>query len=89
MPALLKVLFTLAMSSGGRKAIRALLRYLQSEDGKKLLDQARRVAAGPEAQRLGRQVARILRDAAEQAKTPENRRRARAAGRYLRTRRAR
>ena len=42
MPALLKVLFTLALSSGGRKAVRALLRYLKSEDGKKLVEQARR-----------------------------------------------
>jgi hypothetical protein len=65
---LLKVLFSLAMSKRGRRALRALFRYLASDDGRRLLAQARKVATGPEAQQVARHAARLLRLAAERTR---------------------
>jgi hypothetical protein len=65
---LLKVLFTLAMSKRGRRALRAFFAYLASDDGRRLLAQVRKVATGPEAQRVARHVARLLKVAAERTR---------------------
>jgi len=70
------------MSSPGRRVIRRLFRFLRSEDGRRLLDQARRIATGPEAQKVATQFARVVREATK----AQNRKRARSAGRNLRAR---
>jgi len=70
------------MSSPGRKVLRRLLRFLRSDEGRRLLRQAQRVATGPEAQKVATQFLRIIREAVK----PENRKRARSAGRNLRAR---
>jgi len=65
---LLKLLVTLALSKRGRRVLSSLFVYLNSDDGRKLLRQAQRVATGPEARRAATQVARVVTLAAGQAR---------------------
>jgi hypothetical protein len=70
---LIKLIFTLAASKRGRRALRMLVVYLNSDQGRRLLGQARKVATGPEAQRVARQLATLLRSAAAKTRTPRAR----------------
>ena len=70
---ILKLILALAASKQGRRALRRLVDYLGSEDGRRLIAQARKVATGPEAQRIARQVRTLLRDAAERTRTVRGR----------------
>jgi hypothetical protein len=65
---LVKLLFTLAMSKRGRKALGTLFVYLNSKEGRKLLAQVRRVATGPQAQVAARHLATVLKVAGERAR---------------------
>jgi hypothetical protein len=73
--AIVKLILALATSKQGRKALRRLAAYLDSDDGRRLIAQTRKVATGPEAQRIARQVKSLLRDAAERTRTVRVRRR--------------
>jgi hypothetical protein len=71
--ALIEIVFALARTKRGRRALKALFVYLNSEDGRRLLAQARRVATGPEAQRVAAQVVTVLRAAADRTRAARGR----------------
>jgi len=62
--ALVKVIFMLAKTKRGRAALRALFVYLNSDEGRRMLGQVRKVATGPEARRVAKQVAAVVKAAA-------------------------
>jgi len=83
---LLKILFTLAASKRGRRALRNFFAYLDSDEGRRMLAQVRKVATGPGAQRVARQVAAFLRVASERAREAQAGRRGQTRGWYRPTR---
>lgn len=70
---IIKLILTLATSKQGRRALRRLAAYLDSDDGRRLIAQTRKLATGPEAQRIARQVKSLLRDAAERTRAARGR----------------
>ena len=65
---LFKLLVTLALSKRGRRALAGLFVYLNSEEGRKMLGRVQRLATGPEARRIARELERFVAVAAERAR---------------------